>query len=126
MRFEAKTETDAVEQAARALKRSAADVKYRVVRDEKSFWGGRIVEIEVDEPVAEAPRVAAAVFDVESATVEPMVRSEKPANADLTPSGDQTRGAQTRRAVVAAGAFLAVAAVSVAGLFEYNFGDQEV
>ena len=97
MRFEAKTETDAVEQAARALKRSAADVKYRVVRDEKSFWGGRIVEIEVDEPVAEAPRVAAAVFDVESATVEPMVRSEKPANADLTPSGDQTRPADHAR-----------------------------
>jgi O-antigen ligase len=42
-------------------------------------------------------------------------------NADLTPFGDPTR-----RAVVAAGAFLAVAAVSVAGLFEYNFGDKEV
>jgi hypothetical protein len=28
--------------------------------------------------------------------------------------------------VIAAAAFLAVAAVSVAGLFEYNFGDKEV
>lgn len=31
-----------------------------------------------------------------------------------------------RRALVAAAAFLAVTAVSVAGLFEYNFGDKEV
>jgi spoIIIJ-associated protein len=50
MRFEAKTEADAVEQAARAFGKSAAEVRYRVVRDEKSFWGGRIVEIEVDGP----------------------------------------------------------------------------
>ena len=42
-------------------------------------------------------------------------------NADLTPSGDQTH-----RAVIAAAAFLAVAAGSIAGLFEYNFGDKEV
>ena len=41
-------------------------------------------------------------------------------NADRTPSGVETR------AVVAAAAFLAVAAGSVAGLFEYNFGDKEV
>ena len=62
MRFEAKTEADAVEQAARALGRPAADVHYRVVRDEKSFWGGRIVEIEVAEPAAETPRAAAASY----------------------------------------------------------------
>lgn len=42
-------------------------------------------------------------------------------NVDLTPAGGQTH-----RALVAAAAFLAVAAVSVAGLFEYNFGDKEV
>ena len=41
-------------------------------------------------------------------------------NADRAPSGVETR------AVVAAAAFLAVAAGSVAGLFEYNFGDKEV
>jgi O-antigen ligase len=39
-------------------------------------------------------------------------------NAGLTASGDQT--------LIAAAAFLAVAAASVAGLFEYNFGDKEV
>jgi spoIIIJ-associated protein len=55
MRFEAKTETDAVERAARALDCSTTEVKYRVVRDEKSFWGGRIVEIEVETPAATAP-----------------------------------------------------------------------
>ena len=102
MRFEAKTETDAVEQAARALKRSAADVKYRVVRDEKSFWGGRIVEIEVDEPAAEAPRVAAAgVRSEQQANVDlaPSGDQTHPASADLTPFGDQTRGDdQTRPA----------------------------
>jgi len=42
-------------------------------------------------------------------------------NVDLTPSGDQTL-----RAIVAAAAFLGIAAVTVAGLFEYNFGDKEV
>jgi spoIIIJ-associated protein len=52
MRFEAKTEADAVESAARALGRPAAEITYRVVRDERSFWGGRIVEIEVDDATA--------------------------------------------------------------------------
>ncbi|MEO8349281.1 MAG: R3H domain-containing nucleic acid-binding protein [Acidobacteriota bacterium] len=49
MRFEAKSEAEAVEQAARELGIEAPLVEYRVVRDEKSFWGGRIVEIEVPE-----------------------------------------------------------------------------
>lgn len=56
MRFEAKTEADAVDRAARTLNRAAAEIVYRVVRDEKSFWGARIVEIEV----AEAPGASAA------------------------------------------------------------------
>jgi spoIIIJ-associated protein len=66
MRFEAKTEADAVEQAAGALGKSAAEIRYRVLRDEKSFWGGRIVEIEVDAP---ADGDAAGARD-ESAEVE--------------------------------------------------------
>jgi spoIIIJ-associated protein len=97
MRFEAKTEADAVEQAARALNRVVEAVQYRVVRDEKSFWGGRIVEIEVADPETETPAPAAPVFDVESATVEPIVRSDKPANVDLTPSGVETFPQRSRR-----------------------------
>ena len=56
MRYEGKTEADAVEAAAQAIGVAATELKYRVSRDEKSFWGGRIVEIEVADPVAEAPR----------------------------------------------------------------------
>src|SRR5687767_1899714 len=55
MRFEAKSEAEAVEQAARRLGIEAGRVEYRVVRDEKSFWGGRIVEIEVPEPERSEP-----------------------------------------------------------------------
>jgi spoIIIJ-associated protein len=98
MRFEAKTEADAVEQASRALGRPAGDVKYRVVRDEKSFWGGRIVEIEIADPAAaaETPRGTEPVFRQEPAVVTdrheasaaPEIRAP---NAGLTPSGDQTR-----------------------------------
>lgn len=39
-------------------------------------------------------------------------------NVDLTPVGGQT--------LTASAAFLAIAALSIAGLFEYNFGDKEV
>jgi spoIIIJ-associated protein len=49
MRYEAKTEQEAVEGAAKALGRPAAGLKYSVIRDEKAFWGGRVVEIEVEE-----------------------------------------------------------------------------
>ena len=92
MRFEAKTEADAVEQAARALSRPAGDVKYRVVRDEKSFWGGRIVEIEVTDPAADAetPRPAAPVFREEpAATAE--VRPEPPSRRE-TPAPERSQG----------------------------------
>jgi O-antigen ligase len=48
-------------------------------------------------------------------------------NVDLTPFGGETHPDQTRwRAVIAAAAFLGVTAATVAGLFEYNFGDKEV
>jgi spoIIIJ-associated protein len=51
MRYEAKTVEEAVEGAARALGKTPAELKYTVIRDEKSFWGGRVVEIEVDEGI---------------------------------------------------------------------------
>jgi spoIIIJ-associated protein len=56
MRFEGKSEQEAVEAAAKALGTTVADLRYTVLRDEKSFWGGRVVEIEVEE----APGRAAA------------------------------------------------------------------
>ena len=48
MRFEGKSEQDAIETALKELKRPASQLRYHVVRDEKSFWGGRVVEIEVE------------------------------------------------------------------------------
>jgi spoIIIJ-associated protein len=79
MRFEAKTEADAVEQAARAFGKSAAEVRYRVVRDEKSFWGGRIVEIEVDAPADDDANRPHA----ESAAVRPEIDAVRPESAEV-------------------------------------------
>jgi spoIIIJ-associated protein len=50
MRYEGKTEAEAVEAAAQSIGVPSAALKYRVIRDEKSFWGGRVVEIELEEP----------------------------------------------------------------------------
>jgi len=51
MRFEGKSEVDAADTAARALGRRVSELRYQVVRDERSFWGGRVVEIEVEDEV---------------------------------------------------------------------------
>lgn len=89
MRFEAKTEADAVEQAATALGKPAADLRYRVIRDEKSFWGGRIVEIEVDEPASSA---AAAPVEPKGAFFDdPVVVKELEALADARAAGPPPR-----------------------------------
>ena len=50
MRYEGKTEAEAIEAAAQAIGVPAAELKYRVTRDERSFWGGRVVEIELEDP----------------------------------------------------------------------------
>ena len=96
MRFEAKTETEAVEQAARALGRSTADVSYRVIRDEKSFWGGRIVEIEVEAPAGAAPTASeashTAIAVQQTALDQPpaaLEREEKAAAADRSRRSDE-------------------------------------
>jgi spoIIIJ-associated protein len=52
MRYEGKSESDAADAAARALGQPVSAIHYRIVRDERSFWGGRVVEIEVEEEVA--------------------------------------------------------------------------
>src|ERR1700736_2216272 len=51
MRYEGKSESDAAEAAARALGQPVSAIRYRIVRDERSFWGGRGGEIEVEEKV---------------------------------------------------------------------------
>jgi spoIIIJ-associated protein len=56
MRYEGKSEQDAVAEAARALGKPAGELRYRVLRDEKSFWGGRVVEIEVEDAGTETVR----------------------------------------------------------------------
>jgi spoIIIJ-associated protein len=60
MRYEGKTETEAVEAAAQSIGVASGELKYRVVRDEKSFWGGRVVEIELEEPRMAESRAAVA------------------------------------------------------------------
>lgn len=70
MRFEGKTEPEALEAAAKELGRPAGEVTYRVVRDEKSFWGGRVVEIEVEGP-------AVAPAEPRAPTIEPPAASAR-------------------------------------------------
>lgn len=88
MRFEAKTEADAVEQAARAFGRSAAEVRYRVVRDEKSFWGGRIVEIEVDAPVDDD--AAGAVRREDAEDIPDPDRATRPRRGEPAPLDEES------------------------------------
>ncbi len=68
MRYEAKTEQDAVEGAAKALGKPAAQLKYTVIRDEKAFWGGRVVEIEVEDGAVDSQP---STVDRESETAAP-------------------------------------------------------
>jgi spoIIIJ-associated protein len=80
MRYEGKSEQDAVDQAASALKKAAGELRYRVLRDEKSFWGGRVVEIEVEVEEEVGSRDAA----VESPTPGEPRDAREPAPAGAT------------------------------------------
>ena len=75
MKYEAKTEEEAVAGAARALGKPPEELKYTVIRDEKSFWGGRVVEIEVEEDRTERrpPETETPVSEA--------IEAEKPAHA---------------------------------------------
>ncbi len=53
MTFEGRTPQEAIERAAQQLGRDPGEIRYRVIRDEKSFWGGRVVEIEIEPERAE-------------------------------------------------------------------------
>lgn len=67
MRYEAKTEQEAVEGAAKALGKPAAELKYTVIRDEKAFWGGRVVEIEVEDGGGREPKAVSHEPETEAA-----------------------------------------------------------
>ena len=71
MRFEGKSEQEAIETALKELKRPASELQYRVIRDEKSFWGGRVVEIEVESGGAAAARESARTPMAVAAPVQP-------------------------------------------------------
>lgn len=95
MRYEGKTEADAVEAAAQALGVPAAELKYRIVRDEKSFWGGRVVEIELEAPAsrAEAPRSLGAEEPGGPAAEEPRSRGAEEHEDAVLESPRPARGA---------------------------------
>ncbi len=61
MRYEGKDETEAVAAAARERGVEPAELRYRVVRDEKSFWGGHVVEIEVEQEGSRRPPAASEI-----------------------------------------------------------------
>jgi spoIIIJ-associated protein len=93
MRYEGKSEREALEAAAKALGRPAEAIPYRVVRDEKSFWGGRVVEIEV-EAASEAVR------EDENQTGEPppeAAREEDEETWDARPAPRPRAGRESRQ-----------------------------
>jgi len=96
MRYEAKTEQEAVESAARALGKPAAELKYTVIRDEKAFWGGRVVEIEVEEAGGGRPEAGARREEFEA----PFAAPEAPvAAAPAAPAAPQATEADAVAAV---------------------------
>jgi len=89
MRYEAKTERDAVEAAAKALGRSAAEVRYTVIRDEKAFWGGRVVEIEVEDGGGREPVTESREPEPEVAQRRrPAAEGESPVAEPAAPAGE--------------------------------------
>jgi spoIIIJ-associated protein len=93
MRFEGKTEQEAVERALRELKRPAAELRYQVVRDERSFWGGRVVEIEVEAWPAAAAVPAVGGEVEEAAAAVPAVGGEAEEAAAVSPGADEEAAA---------------------------------
>ena len=144
MRYEGKSEAEAAEAAAQALGVPAAELQYRVVRDEKSFWGGRVVEIELEEPgrvvgagsaAADPPLVASlgrsAAHDARNAPARPAdadlseddtlptpgAAAERPADsADVEPRKEAPRGATDPEAFATVEASL-TELLSAAGFF---------
>jgi len=102
MRYEAKTEEDAVAGAAKALGRPASELQYTVIRDEKAFWGGRVVEIEVQDAGSRAP--------------EPASRQREPETAEPTPAAPSAASPAVEVDAVAAVEATLTELLSAAGL----------
>jgi len=86
MRYEAKTEQDALAAAAKALGKPASEIRYTVIRDEKAFWGGRVVEIEVEESEVREPKAASREPEED---VEGETAAAPPAPAPATPAAGE-------------------------------------
>jgi spoIIIJ-associated protein len=118
MRFEGKSEQDAIETALKELKRPASQLRYHVVRDEKSFWGGRVVEIEVEmeggaalepQPAEIAADAAEEIAPVAPAAAPASAMSEGPARAS-SPRGPATGRGSAEPGAMDEEAFVAVEA----------------
>lgn len=117
MRYEGKTEGDAVAAAAQALGVPAAQLQYRVVRDEKSFWGGRVVEIELEEPRrAEHPESGVTSPAEEAASGGSGPEPSRPPGAEPPPQPKAPEGAMDGEAFDAVEATL-TELLSAAGFF---------
>jgi spoIIIJ-associated protein len=106
MRYEGKTENDAVEAAAQSLGVPAAELKYKVVRDEKSFWGGRVVEIELEAPGKVAGAGLAPIRPSDDVDISdddtlpvPGLPMERPAATGEAAEGEPRKGAAPRGAM---------------------------
>ncbi len=124
MRYEGKSVEDAVAAAASALGRPPEEIQHRVVRDEKSFWGGRLVEIEVEgEADSRQPEKAdsrqltadSATEEEEAAPSEVRGRREEPEGRPR-PRGPAPEGAMDEGAFVLVEATL-TELLSAAGFF---------
>jgi len=82
MRYEGKSEVDALAAAAAALGKPAEAIVYRVIRDEKSFWGGRVVEIEVETGQAPAGQESGAADEAAAPALSAVEQSAAPRMTD--------------------------------------------
>jgi spoIIIJ-associated protein len=107
MRFEGKSEQDAIETALKELKRPASELRYHIVRDEKSFWGGRVVEIEVEVEGGSAVLNSPSIREAEPAAIaepSPVTPPPAPAAAAANASPARARGPAQGRASAEPGA----------------------
>ncbi|MGH9400135.1 MAG: protein jag [Thermoanaerobaculia bacterium] len=107
MRFEGKTEEEAVAAALKTLKRPASELSYTVIRDEKSFWGGRVVEIEV---------AGAGEAEAVQARVESPAPEQAPARAQTQASKPPAQGDELDEDAWAAAEATLTELLSAAGL----------